>query len=114
MASILFLKVFTSNVGSLSSFIFWCFFPEFATIMIVKFGFMGKRCVCRSYLIPFISGMYYHLTKFGGSYFKKNHFPNQGTGKIQLEFSLAVRLGTLVSLGRVWFCLRSLGVDQVC
>lgn len=74
MGSILFLKVFTSNVGSLSSFILWRFFSEFATIMIVKFGFMGKRCICRSHLIPFISGMYYHLTKFRGSYFKKITF----------------------------------------
>ena len=60
--------------GSLSSFILWRFFPEFATIMIVKFGFMGKRCICRSHLISLISGMYYYLTKFGGSYFKKITF----------------------------------------
>ena len=58
MGSILFLKVL----------------PEFATIVTVTFGFMGKRCICRSHLISFISGMYYHLTKFSGSYFKKITF----------------------------------------
>lgn len=74
MGSILFLQVFTNSGGGLSRFTLWRFLPEFATVMIVRFGFMGKRCICRSHLISFISGMYYHLTKLGGSYFKKVTF----------------------------------------
>lgn len=81
VGSILFLQVFTNSGGGLFHVSVVALSPEFATVMIVEFGFMGKRCICRSHLISFISGMYYHLTKLGGSYFKVT-FLIQGTRKI--------------------------------
>lgn len=77
-------------------------FPESATLLltviILKYGFVGKRCIRRSHLISLISSTCYRVTEFGGSHFKKIAFLTTEQ-KIQLESSLAVRLGTLVFFG---------------
>lgn len=56
-----------------------CLQPSLTTI-ILKFGFLSKRCPHRSHLFSFISSTRYHFTKFSGWHFKNDSsFSNPGT-----------------------------------